>query len=580
MLRARLVEGGVFGICRSCRFSKPNDRWVHGFVFFMSGMFLCLSNVDADDAEISRKVNEARQAQIDGDVKLAAQWYAESINMIIESEEDSLWLERLPTVTFARWITLQKAGERPNASDIEALEKAMDAWNSEQCLRGSLVLLRLALDELKAGRFDLAGSLYRHAQVITPEDLRPKAALGEAWSIYAKGDRPGDSLSALGRFLADFPDHRDAETAALAAFEIWGHHSLRSQAFDQWLLEHAELDSPRFDSSIRGYVISQLLPNADEAATDRMISAISRVDDKELIEVLFESVSSAQRERIVLDWMSGGAADLSTSALAVASKRARSDRSWDVLVQLSRQLEVSQLTSKTHPEVIFAVAESLVQTGRVSASLPWWNALIDLHPTDDLAIHIRRAEAEVSAGPDVSVARTRVSDLRRRLIESDSELTVSAEPMIDSLAAELAIREADLPRARGLLERVIRGVEIPMVMKARAQWLIGETYALNGMYVEAIEAYRLVESIATGKQGELDRQATPWVAASLVQAGAAFEQLGRTRQAQMCYGSLLSRFGDSPHAEQARLRVASLSNSGAGPASNAKPSGTNPTLRR
>jgi TolA-binding protein len=121
--------------------------------------------------------------------------------------------------------------------------------------------------------------------------------------------------------------------------------------------------------------------------------------------------------------------------------------------------------------------------------------------------------------------------------------------LVDLLEAELAIRRSRFDEARSLLEKVVRGVEIDTGLRGRAQWLIGETHYLQHHFANAIDAYRSVEGVdPTG----------PWVAASMIQAGKAFEQLGRTREAAVCYGNLLGRFADSPHADSARRRMAAI----------------------
>jgi TolA-binding protein len=69
-------------------------------------------------------------------------------------------------------------------------------------------------------------------------------------------------------------------------------------------------------------------------------------------------------------------------------------------------------------------------------------------------------------------------------------------------------------------------------------------------FADAVEAYRRVEGIDPNGM---------WVAAAMVQAGKSFEQLGRTREAAVCYSNLLSRFADTSHAALARRRLAAIS---------------------
>jgi TolA-binding protein len=49
-----------------------------------------------------------------------------------------------------------------------------------------------------------------------------------------------------------------------------------------------------------------------------------------------------------------------------------------------------------------------------------------------------------------------------------------------------------------------------------------------------------------------------WTAAALLQAGRGFEQLGRTREATICYTGLMKRFAGTPFAVNASHRLAAL----------------------
>jgi TolA-binding protein len=113
----------------------------------------------------------------------------------------------------------------------------------------------------------------------------------------------------------------------------------------------------------------------------------------------------------------------------------------------------------------------------------------------------------------------------------------------------LLIRQAKLNESRAMLQRIVRWEEANPEVRCRAQWLIGETFLMQKQYRNAIDAYRRVEAMEASQQ---------WVPAALVQAGRAFEKLGRSREASMCYSGLLQRFADSEHALVARDRLASM----------------------
>ncbi len=189
-------------------------------------------------------------------------------------------------------------------------------------------------------------------------------------------------------------------------------------------------------------------------------------------------------------------------------------------------------------------AESLTQAGRIEDAREWWDHLIDVRGVNDFPTLLRCAEAETSVGEDASQAEQRIA--AARIAANEDRFSVS---LVDLLRCRACIRRLQFDQARALLENVIRSSETEASLRGRAQWLIGETYYLQREFAQAIEAYRRVEGIDPGGI---------WVSASLVQAGKSFEQLGRTRDAAVCYGNLLSRFANTTHAEIARRRLAAI----------------------
>ncbi|MEL7267884.1 MAG: tetratricopeptide repeat protein, partial [Planctomycetota bacterium] len=86
-------------------------------------------------------------------------------------------------------------------------------------------------------------------------------------------------------------------------------------------------------------------------------------------------------------------------------------------------------------------------------------------------------------------------------------------------------------------------------LRARAQFLIGETYLMQDKFGLAISAYRRVEPIQA--EGH-------WAAAALVQAGKSFERLGRSQESRLCYERLLQRFPRSRFVAVAQQRIEGL----------------------
>lgn len=189
------------------------------------------------------------------------------------------------------------------------------------------------------------------------------------------------------------------------------------------------------------------------------------------------------------------------------------------------------------------LAESLMQTQRPVDAMPWWAWLIDQGGASDFATLLRGAETAVAHG-DIETATKRVDA---------ATLAAGSEPfhraLSTMLAAELAIRRASFDEARDRLNEIVRASEPSPSLRPRAQWLIGETYFMQQKYADAIDAYRRVDSMDEAGQ---------WAPAALLQAGKAFEKLGRAREATVCYTALITRFRDWPHSGIAQSRLAAL----------------------
>lgn len=195
-----------------------------------------------------------------------------------------------------------------------------------------------------------------------------------------------------------------------------------------------------------------------------------------------------------------------------------------------------------HVERLFA--EALLQTGDSKASLKLWEHIVDRGKVRDFPTLLRTAETAVAAGS--------VAQATKRIAAAQAAAQQTPEiALTDLLSANLEIRQLRFDRGRALLERVVRSSETEADLRGRAQWMIGETFFMQQKFADAIAAYRQVEPISRSDE---------WTAAALVQAGKSFEQLGRTREATVCYSTLVSRFGESRHATGARRRLAAMTN--------------------
>lgn len=236
------------------------------------------------------------------------------------------------------------------------------------------------------------------------------------------------------------------------------------------------------------------------------------------------------------------AAEQEESLYQIANASADDDGPFELAQARGRSLHVERL-----------FAEALLQTGKSKQSLKLWQHIVDRGGADDFPTLLRTAETAVAAG-SVNDASMRIAAARAAARNgangSSAQSGDSAQvALTDLLAANLEIRQLRFDRGRALLEQVVRSPESGTNLRGRAQWMIGETFFMQQKFPEAIAAYRQVEAISESDE---------WTAMALVQAGKSFEQLGRTREATVCYSTLVSRFGESPHATGARQRLAAM----------------------
>jgi tetratricopeptide (TPR) repeat protein len=244
--------------------------------------------------------------------------------------------------------------------------------------------------------------------------------------------------------------------------------------------------------------------------------------------------------------------DVSAASREAACRWAGRQQLWSMLALASEGSEPATEDPTRTIAIERLFAESLMQTGRLQDSRKWWVHLVDHHNADDFPTLLRCAETATSLA-EVQEAHDRIEAVRAACGED-----AARNALVDMLSADLAIRRLRFDQARSILEGVIQSAQSVATLRGRAQWMIGETYFLQHKFAEAIEAYRRVEGVQPGG---------PWAVAALIQAGKSFEQLGRTREAAVCYSSLVSRFADSQHAAVARRRLAAIAPTSSSPES-------------
>lgn len=215
---------------------------------------------------------------------------------------------------------------------------------------------------------------------------------------------------------------------------------------------------------------------------------------------------------------------------------------WHLLSIAGRELRQSGAYKLLGPLSLRLLAEGAMQSSELTTARDLLDHLIVKQQNQDFDTLLRRAEIAVSL--EAKDIAGEAIDRAERQAKSKVDFALASV-----LRAQWFIRDARMLDARDTLERVLRNVEVSDAVKARARWLLGETYYLQRQFAEAVNHYRLVEPLDASGQ---------WTALALVQAGRCFEELGRTRDAAICYTGLITRFGNSPHLPIAQQRLAAL----------------------
>ena len=548
----------------------------------------------------------AQAFQKAGDASSAAEFYERSVKASARDAAANLPAERVHLVRLAAAASMLQVKELPKAYKCIAPLLAPDAnINPIRKNIAAKLALRAAAMALASSDHDLAVRAYTLVEKGGAESDRPTAMLGAAWALALKGDQPTVAAQRLAAFVDAYPSHDDAARAARACANClsqagrendanvmladllrrWPESESAAQvvmnqpdcqaeisqlppAVREWLLsEAAQSKRDRLDTKM--IRLGLLVAAADDAAApwDAFLLRLMATDHSgqataDTLQQLTELEFHAHAERLAARMISPiDGAKPTPAAREEACRWAGKTQRWSML-SLAAEAESPVSDSETRTVAIERMfAEALTQTGRFAESRAWWNHLADRQGEADFATLLRCAEMETSAGEDVKLAEKRVDAARKAA--GDDRFRVS---LVDLLDAEVAIRRARFEKARGLLGQVVDARTVDASLRGRAQWMIGETHYLQQDFSDAIESYRKVEAIDAGGA---------WIAPALIQAGKSFEQLGRTREARVCYAALISRFADSPHVVLAQRRLAAIA-----PENAPAQSPSQPTIRR
>ena len=486
---------------------------------------------------------------------------------------------------------LEEAAQTIHAISSDARAKSIAAMLGDAAL--SLGALCLEQKNSKA-----ADQAYQSYLTLLPEGPRvADAKLGAAWASALGADVPENAAKRLLAFADAYPEHRDSPHALRAAATCLDQAAMAdvadetrqrllksypsSEAAASVLLAYqktdkawpatvreawvAKLSSAKTERGVvtveqMMIVFAEALGASDDAlwqaGVDWLIAADE--DGSKTGALLERFVSRSQEpiaEHLAVDLIARSEAPEASQGTSPASSEAAcrwagASERWSMLALAADELGLPSDGSRRSDAIDRLLAESLMQTQRPSDALKWWNWLIDQGKANDFPTLLRGAETAVAHG-DIDLAAKRIDA---------ATMAAGKDPFHQSLtkllAAELSIRRARFDEARDQLNEIIRAADPSITLRPRAQWLVGETYFMQQKYAEAIDAYRRVDSMDSA--GE-------WAPAALLQAGKAFEKLGRGREAAVCYTALLTRFRDWPHSGVAQTRLATLQPSEAAP---------------
>lgn len=552
-------------------------------------------------AERLRKLQQTRPENVDltlawtqlgrahqqaGQLDQAADAYWDAVKASQQEPAAGLADDRKVIVRLTAASALQKVEKSTKAYEsLQAIcDSSLPADRSHRRLAGKM-MLGIGAGALASGQWQLSQDAYHLAAEQLEGEAEATASLGFAWALASSGRDPAAAAEKLEAFVRDHGEHPDAPRAARAQAACLARAGQSEQAaevlsdlLERWpdhdvaravVRSHHVLPVTRVPGPVRRWVISRatgeslrsldlqttglgLLVAAVENEIDAWTALAGRlaaIDQTgqvtaDVLQRLTDHDRAADAERLATRLIAPAEGNEPTPQAREAACRwaGRSER-WSMLA-LASESESPLTPDRSRTMAVERLfAEALMQTGRASQARIWWEHLVDQRGADDFPTLLRCAETASSVAT-VDQASERIAAAR-----DAAEENLRRRCLVDMLDAELSVRRLKFDEARAALETVIRSSEAPSVLRARAQWMIGETFYLQQQFAPAIEAYRRVEGMDDSGR---------WIPAALVQAGKSFEQLGRTREAAVCYSNLVGRFADSPHAQAARRRLAAI----------------------
>lgn len=484
---------------------------------------------------------------------------------------------------------------------LNSLLAADGLLNEQQTQIAVEMCLHMGSQSLSNTNVGLAQEAYGLAAKNGSDESKATAMLGEGWALAMSQEDPVNAAQHLKSFVEEFPAHQDAALATAlrvdclrqanmdaeanltlqnlltrwptspAATNFLGQYSYDGGAIDPavetWMLKHAQDASLEiFSPAVTRLGLAVAAKNKSDALWEKLSQHLVATDTtgqstSDALQELDIAPTTEDANRLASILINSKTSVSATSSAREAAARwAGRKQNWSLLAWAADATKPDADESNRTVTIERLFAESLMQTGRPGDAKQWWDHLVDERGVTDFATLLRCAETATSLA-EIQEASERISAAHQAAGADKAKIA-----LVDMLSAELAIRQLRFDQARSVLESVVQSSQATPSLRSRAQWMIGETYYLQQKFVDAIEAYRRVEGIDPGGA---------WVSVALVQAGKAFEHLGRTREATVCYSTLVGRFSNSQHASVARRRLARIS-----PSDTVADPNTNTTIRR
>jgi tetratricopeptide (TPR) repeat protein len=224
--------------------------------------------------------------------------------------------------------------------------------------------------------------------------------------------------------------------------------------------------------------------------------------------------------------------------LTLALEYVSDDIELETTIRFELAESLRQLQQWDEASVHWNLLSNRFESNEPGIELPSWLARVWLHQAELQALRQNWLDAEKM-----------VSKIQAQFPECDCRGDV------DYIRARCLISKAQFDEARILLEQIAtQTAGSPPDLKARAWWMMGETFLMQRRYREAMQPYARV----------LEMESSPyWKSASWMQIGQCSELLRDPETARKAYQSILDHDANGPFRDNAQQRLALL------PASNA-----------